>query len=129
MAGAHQIENSRAGFQVEIAGRLVGEKNLRIRQQGPRNGDPLLFAAGKLIREVSTSRFQSELCQKLSRHLQRRPLPDSSDPPRHRNVFCGCELRKQMMKLKDKAYVAIPEFCQIVVRYARYFGAVHMNCA
>ena len=61
MAFAHQIENTRAGFEIEIAGGLVGEKNLRICEQSARNGYALLLAAGKLIREVSASMFQSEL--------------------------------------------------------------------
>ena len=45
MALTHQIENTCARFQVEVAGRLVGEEELRIGQQGAGDGHPLLFAA------------------------------------------------------------------------------------
>ena len=36
---------------VKIAGRLIGEDQLRIGDQGARHADQLLLAAGKLIRE------------------------------------------------------------------------------
>ena len=43
MALTHQIENTCARFEVEIAGRLVCQKELRVGQQGAGDGHSLLF--------------------------------------------------------------------------------------
>ena len=42
---AEQSHDFEAGILVEVAGRLVGEHQLRLVQQGARNRDPLLLAA------------------------------------------------------------------------------------
>ena len=65
MTFAHQIENASARFEIEIACRLVGEKNFRIDQKRASDRHALLLATGKLIREVSASIVQSELVQQL----------------------------------------------------------------
>ena len=51
-AAAHEREHLGAGTRVEVAGRLVGEDDLRPAGQGPRHGHPLLLAAGELARPV-----------------------------------------------------------------------------
>src|SRR5438270_6250677 len=129
VAGAHQVEYARAGFEVEIAGRLVGEKNLRIREQGAGDGHALLLSARQLVRKVSTSRFQSELGQQLSRLLQRRPFAESSDPSGHGNIFRRRELRKKMMKLKNESDVAISKSSQVVIGDSGHVGSRNANCA
>ena len=42
------VEDLGAGAAVEVAGRLVGEDDLRPARQGARHGDALLLAAGEL---------------------------------------------------------------------------------
>ena len=49
---AHEREDLGAGARVEVAGRLVGEDDLRPAGQGPGDGDALLLAAGELARAV-----------------------------------------------------------------------------
>ncbi len=44
-----QVDNFRAGLAVQIAGRLVGEQNSRPGHKRPRQGHPLLLAAGQLL--------------------------------------------------------------------------------
>ena len=52
-AGAlQQGQHLFAGLVVQRTGRLIAEQELRIFGEGARNGDALLFAAGKLGREV-----------------------------------------------------------------------------
>ena len=47
-----QIDHMAAGLAVEVAGRLVGENELRPAAQGARDGDALLLAARELRREM-----------------------------------------------------------------------------
>jgi hypothetical protein len=49
---AQEPEYLGAAGRVEVAGRLVGEDNVRPGDQRPRAGDPLLLAAGQLAGPV-----------------------------------------------------------------------------
>jgi hypothetical protein len=40
-----QVEDPGGGLRVQVAGRLVGQQQVRGVDQGPGDGDPLLFAA------------------------------------------------------------------------------------
>src|SRR6478736_10447726 len=77
---SHQIEDSLTGFEIEVAGRLVGEKDLRVGQQRAGDGDALLFAAGKLVRKVPRSRVESQLRQQARRAPQCLAAVDPADP-------------------------------------------------
>src|SRR5687768_6571431 len=45
---AEQVEDVGGGFPVEVAGRIVGDEQRRIRDEGAGDGDALFLAAGKL---------------------------------------------------------------------------------
>jgi hypothetical protein len=45
-----QIDHTRAGRGIEVAGRLVGEQHARRTREGARDRDTLLLAAGELAR-------------------------------------------------------------------------------
>src|SRR5690349_1549536 len=45
---AHELQDLGPGVGVEVAGGLVGEGQLRLADQGPGDGNPLLLAAGEL---------------------------------------------------------------------------------
>ena len=53
-------EHLGAGARVEVAGRLVGEDDLRPAGQRPRGRDPLLLAAGELARPVAQPVAQAD---------------------------------------------------------------------
>ena len=55
------------GAGVEIAGRLVGEQQARSVDQGPRDGDALLLAAGELRRRVVFAFAEAEQLQRRAR--------------------------------------------------------------
>ena len=59
-AGAQQAEHLRAGARVEVAGGLVGEDDVGPGQQGAGDRDPLLLAAGQLVRAVAEPLAQAE---------------------------------------------------------------------
>ncbi len=46
---SHERQDLVAGRGVEVAGRLVGEDDLRLGDEGPGDGDPLLLAARELL--------------------------------------------------------------------------------
>src|SRR5215472_6297157 len=58
-APAEQVQDLRTGPGVEVAGRLVGEDDLRSADQRPRDGDPLLLPAGQLGGAVPQPRAQA----------------------------------------------------------------------
>ena len=64
---AHEGEDLGARAGVEVAGRLVGEDDLRPAGQGPGHGDPLLLAAGELARAVRRGGRRGRRCRRRGR--------------------------------------------------------------
>ena len=60
--GKH-LHDGRAAGGIEIAGRLIGQDQAGIVDQGPGDGDPLLLAAGKLCGPVVGPVAQPNLFQ------------------------------------------------------------------
>ena len=58
-----KAEDRLAGFPVQVAGRLVGQKDGRVVDQGPGDGHPLHLAAGKLGRAAPGLARQPHLSQ------------------------------------------------------------------
>jgi len=56
-----QFKNQFAGAPVEIAGRLIGQQELRLGDERPCQRQPLLLAAGKLARTMMPALLQSHL--------------------------------------------------------------------
>ncbi len=85
--GAHQLpergKDPVGGAGVEIAGRLVGEKDARRIGDRARNGDALLLAAGQLRRPVRQALLEPEIGQQLGRAARTPPCALS---PR---IICG----------------------------------------
>ena len=62
---AEQVEDLVAPFAVEVAGRLVGQQDDGILDQGPRDRHPLLLAAGELGRLVAQPVPEPDLAQQV----------------------------------------------------------------
>ena len=58
--GPEQGHDRAAGARVELACRLVGEEQVRAIGERPRDGDPLLLAAGQLVRSVARAIGQTD---------------------------------------------------------------------
>ena len=58
--GAHERQDLGAGAGVEVAGRLVGEDDLRLRGEGAGDGDTLLLPTGELRRPVLQAVLQPD---------------------------------------------------------------------
>jgi hypothetical protein len=70
-----QGEDLGAAVGVEVAGRLVGQDDLRLVDQGPGDGDALLLAARELGRLVVGSIGQADEAERLERGVLGLPCP------------------------------------------------------
>jgi len=59
----NQFKNHLAGTAIEIAGRLISQQQLGLRDEGPCQRQPLLLAAGKLSRTMMSTLGQSHLVE------------------------------------------------------------------
>ena len=98
---AHDVEQLGRGVRVELAGRLVGEDDVRARHQGARGGDALLLPAGELAGSVLEPVAEAEGVHDL---VQPRPLGVApGDVERKADVLQRGEGRDQVEGLEDEA--------------------------
>ena len=73
----HQLDDFGAGISIEIAGWLIGKDDFRIGDEGSRNGDALLLAAGELFRKMIDAFAQPTRAtsQQHASACGRRPAP------------------------------------------------------
>ena len=90
-----------AGSRVQVAGRLVGEHDLRAGDQRARTGDPLLLAArqfrGFVTEPVSEAGRVDDLVEPGTIHVP------PGDVQRERDVLLRSERRYQVVGLEDEA--------------------------
>ena len=61
--GLEQLHELVGPLGVEVAGRLVGEHEVGLHDEGARDRDPLLLAAGKLVRVGLDAMLQAHLLE------------------------------------------------------------------
>ena len=113
MAGEQQIDDLRAGGLVEIAGRLVGDQDRRVRRQRARERHPLLLAARQLGRIMVAALAQAD-GGKLARGALLRVL-DAGELERHRDVLQRRHGGDEMERLEHDADIAAAEARQRVL--------------
>ena len=64
-----QLHHFRAVFRVQVTGRLIGEDDLRIRNDGAGNGHTLLLTSGKLLWEMARTVTDIHPFQDVVHHL------------------------------------------------------------
>src|SRR5437899_9182862 len=94
---------------VEVARRLVRQHHAGIMHQRARNGTALLLSPRELGRPMGHASRQAYLGQYLFSARARLPRRRASDEQRHHDVFQRRKLTQQMMKLKHKPELAVPE--------------------
>ena len=92
-----------AGLAVEVAGRLIGQQDAGIADQGAGDGDPLLLAAGELVGTVLDPVAQAHALEHLGRPLAPRPPAVPRVDQGHLHVPQGTGPAEQLERLKDKA--------------------------
>ena len=95
-------EHRRAGLGVEVARRLVGEHERGIVDEGARDRQALLLAAGELVRQAPGHRREAEALDEraaAARRAGRRPR----QPRGQQDVLLARELRHEVEELEHEA--------------------------
>ena len=106
---AQQAVQRLGGLLVEIAGRLVGQKDGGPHDEGARHGHPLLFAARQHAGTVRQPLAETDAAQQFLRPGARLGQRHAGNPHRHLGVLQRAELRQQVMKLEDEPDVPVPK--------------------
>ena len=110
MESRDQRENGFRRLNVEVAGGLIGQQQFRSRNERSSQSHALLLSAGKLAGTVMPALLQSHLTQPACRFWLRLLPGLPPQQQRHGNVFRRRKLRQQIVKLPDKAGLAIAKF-------------------
>src|SRR5437879_2593821 len=97
---AHELEDLRARLRVEVAGRLVGEDDLRSACESARDGDALLLPTRKLGRPVLQAVGKANRADHTVEPLLVGFLPGERE--RQRDVLDRRERRDQVVRLEDE---------------------------
>ena len=108
-----QVDDLLAGLAVEVAGRLVGQHDLRAGAQRPGDGDALLLAAGELGREMIGAMRQPHLGQQRAGRLEGVGL--AGELQRQRHVLQRRHGRHQVERLEHDADVGAADERQLVL--------------
>jgi hypothetical protein len=100
---AQDVEDVMAGLRVEVAGRLVGEDDRRVGDDGPGDGDPLLLAAGQLPRLVPEAVAEAEPLEGLAGARLALAARDALVQQRRRDVLERRGPRQEVVGLEDEA--------------------------
>ena len=97
---AQQREDDLARLGVEVPGWLVGEDELRVVDQRPRNRQPLLFATRRTV--GSRSAASTRPSRFTSSRPRRSAGPRPFSPCRQEDVLETRQLRQQVERLEDE---------------------------
>ena len=98
-----------AGVRVELAGRLIGQEQLRPVGQCPRDGNSLLLAAGELVRPMRGARTQAHQVEELGDARVAGPWVGANEAQRDLDVLGGRQDRQQPEGLEDEGHRRAPE--------------------
>jgi len=108
----HKLDNLGAGVRVKVPGRLIGDQDRRFDHEGPRDRDPLLFAAGELRRVVMDAMAKADGRQFGFGFLE--GLPVAREFQRHGDILQRRHVGNEMEGLEDDADVAAPELGELI---------------
>ena len=117
----------RAGHGVEVAGRFVGEHELRLGDERACDGDALLLAAGQFVRTMVQTLLQSKRFDQQVEPLAVRLLAGKGK--RHDDVLFGGEHRQQVEALEDEADLVTAQQCQLVIVHTGQVLAIEHDVA
>ena len=115
------VHDLAAGFDVEVAGRFVGEEDAGVVHEGAGDGDALAFAAGELAGAVLEAVGEAELFEKVygagvkGLVVGAEAEPTVFDHGGEEGVFEDVELWEEVVELEDESEMLIAEARQLAV--------------
>ena len=103
-----QIHHLHTGIAVQRACRLVGQQNIRIIDQRPRDCHTLHLPAGKLIRLLMYLLSKSYFCESLNGPLSSLAFSHTGDSQCQFHIGKNCLMWYQIITLKHKTNGMIP---------------------
>ena len=97
----HQLDDLRAGGGVEVAGGLVGEQDFWLGDEGARQRDALLFAAGEVFWQVVGAGGEPHLAQRYLGAFAR--VGSALQFQRQHDVFQRIQRGQQLERLEHEA--------------------------
>ncbi len=125
-----QLHHRLAVAGVEVAGRLVGEQDARAAGEGAGDGNALLLAAGKLVRQMPAAVAHADPLECLRRAalaLGRRHVAAISK--RQLDVLEDGEIADEVEALEDKTDLAVADACPVGERQAFHLLTVEQIAA
>ena len=115
---AEQPHDFERQIRIQVAGRLVGDQQRWLGDDGARDTDALLLARGQLQRQVLLVTEQPDLVERGAHALVHLAPGDAGDNQRQRHVVPYRAIVQQLVILEDDADLA-------TIR--RYLAAVHLG--
>ena len=118
-----------AGFEVELAGRLIGEQQERPVRQGAGDCHPLLLAAGQLVRPMPGTVTEADHLEELGDAGIAGGRLGADESQRHLDVLrCGQD-RNEAEGLEDEGDRPAPDLDEIVLGHRRDLLAMDDDAA
>ena len=118
-----QVHHLFAILGVEVAGRLVGEDQLRSGHDGAGDGHPLLLTAGELLREVLGAVADGHALHDFRDLLLALGSGDVEIPQRQFDVLIHIEFVDKVETLEHETDIAFAELGALFLLEVRHLGA------
>jgi hypothetical protein len=126
---AEKSEDVFAVRRIEISRRFIGKEQRGPMHERPRDGDALLFSAGKLRRQRVCPPGQADPLKQCGHPHRTFRCRDTNQLEWKLHVFRSGERGQEMKKLKNRAYPLPPEAIQPIGIEPVYSSAEQMNLA
>ena len=117
------------GAGVEVAGRLVGEQQVRAHDEGAGDRHALLLTAGELAGAMVQAVRQTDRLEHVAGPLARLLVGDSADQRGHHRVLERGELTEEVMELEDEADGLVAEAGELRRREGGDVGVAEQDLA
>ena len=119
---AEQLHDLLALRRVQVAGRLVGEDHLRVRDHRARDADQLLLAARELVRIEILLADDLEAVEDVADHALALLPADVAVRERNLEVLVDRQVVEQVIALEDEADVLLVQLRALLCRSSRWTG-------
>lgn len=126
--GEQEIEHMLAIGAVEVPGRFIRHQDWRLGDEGARQRNPLLFAAGKLHWIVMSALREADPFEQFFRTLLQIPGV-AAQLGGQQNIFKGCKCRDQLIRLKNEANFPPAQLCELILFHVGDVHAVQEDLA